>query len=130
MKEKGKLIRWIRKNRKALVAAGISIALIIGIVLGIKNADELKAFWTSLRNTPATPAMTAAKPAAPVITEQSTAAVTRSICTVPFDVSAHLRTLPEGWHASADKVATALDNGFVLKEGQTWVETFTKGNAA
>ena len=130
MKEKSKLIRWIKKNRKALIAAGISIGLIIGIILGIKNADELKALWASLQNTPAAPAMTAAKSAAPVITEQTTAAVTRSSCTVPFDVSAHLRTLPEGWHASPDKVATALDNGFVLEEGQTWVESFTKGNAA
>ena len=130
MKEKSKLIRWIKKNRKVLTAAGISIGLIIGIALGLKNADELKALWTSLQNTPATPVKTATKPSTPVITEQTAAAVTRNSCAVPFDVSAHLRTLPEGWHASADKVATALDNGFVLKEGQTWVETFTKGNAA
>lgn len=74
--------------------------------------------------------MTAPKPAAPVIAEQTAAAVTRNSCSVPFDVSAHLRTLPEGCHASAEKVATALENGFVLQEGQTWVEAFTKGKAA
>ena len=130
MKEKSKLILWIKKNRKTLIAAGISIGLIIAIVLGLKNADALKAFWASLRNATTKPAVTAARSSAPVITEQTAAAVTRSSYTVPFDVSSHLRTLPKGWHASADKVATALDNGFVLKDGQTWVEAFTKGNAA
>ena len=130
MKEKSKLIRWIKKNRKALIAAGISLGLIIAIVLGIKNANAIKAFWASLQNIPMKSDITTTRPTTPVITEQTVAAVTRNSCSVPFDVSAHLRTLPEGCHASAEKIATALDNGFILQEGQTWVEAFTKGIAA
>ena len=129
MKEKSKLIRWIKRNKKALIAAGISIGLIVAVILGIKNADALKALWATLKDITAKPP-NAVRPPAPVFTNRTVSAVTRSSGTVPFDVSAHLRNLPEGWHASADKVATALDNGFVLKEGQTWVEAFIKGNAA
>lgn len=130
MKEENELVRWVKKNKKALIGAGVSLGLIVAFVLAIKNADALKALWASLRNTIAKPAMTAARSSAPVITEQTAAVVTRNSCTVPFDVSAHLRTLAEGRHASAVKVATALDNGFVLKEGQTWVVAFSKGKAA
>ncbi len=130
MEEKSKLICWIKQHRKALIGAGISIGLIIAVVLGIKNADAIKALWASLRKTTAKTVMTTAKSTAPVITEQAAATVTRNSCTVPFDVSAHLRNLHSGCHASAEKIATALDHGFVLNEGQTWVDAFTKGLAA
>ena len=130
MMEKTKLIRWIKENRKVLIATGISIGLIIAIVLGIKNADALKAVWASLRNTTAKAAMDTGKHSAHMITNQARITVARNNPVGPFDVSAHLRNLHEGCHASAEKIATALENGFSLKEGQTWVEAYTKGIAA
>ena len=46
---------------------------------------------------------------------------------VPFDVRSHLRNLPEGMNASMEKVRTALEHGYELQPGQTWVESYTKG---
>ena len=38
--------------------------------------------------------------------------------------SKHIRNLPEGYKASAEKIASAEENGFNLKEGQTWVDEY------
>lgn len=41
----------------------------------------------------------------------------------PHHASKHIRTLPNGFKASPEKIATAKENGFDdLKENQTWVE--------
>ena len=40
----------------------------------------------------------------------------------PHHASKHIRNLPKGHKASPEKVATAKENGFDLKENQTWVE--------
>lgn len=45
----------------------------------------------------------------------------------PFDVCDHIRKLPNGWHASAEKIMTAAEYGYNLKPGQTWVDSYTKG---
>lgn len=38
--------------------------------------------------------------------------------------SKHIRNLPEGQKASAEKIATAEANGFKLEDGQTWVDDY------
>ena len=38
--------------------------------------------------------------------------------------SKHIRNLPEGYKASAEKIATAEANGFKLEDGQTWVDEY------
>ncbi len=48
----------------------------------------------------------------------------------PFEVSPHIRNLPEGWHASSAKREEAEENGFELEEGQTWVSRYTKRSEA
>ena len=134
MKEQRKLIRWIREHKKALIIAGISIGTLIAIALGIKNRETIKALWASLRKVAEKPAVHAAKvpplePVGPAV-EEAVTIVVRHGETIPFDVAKHIRNLPEGWHASADKIATALENGFELAEGQTWVADYMKGVAA
>ena len=134
MKEQRKLIRWIREHKKALIIAEISIATLIAIVLGIKNREAIKGLWASLRKAVEKPAAHVAK-VPPVETgrpavEEVIAVVAQRSETIPFDVSKHIRNLPDGWHASADKIATALENGFELAEGQTWVTEYAKGVAA
>ena len=55
--------------------------------------------------------------------------VTRSI-QYPFDVSEHIRNLPPGWKASAEKMAEAEMLGITLLPGQTIVDGYTKGGLA
>ena len=38
--------------------------------------------------------------------------------------SKHVRKLPDGWKASPEKIATSKENGFDLKEGETWVDNY------
>ena len=75
--------------------------------------------------------------AAKVVTEVTPTPVKEIATTVAssreinqFEVSRHIRNLPNGWHASPEKVAEALKNNIVLGEGQTWVNSYMKGGAA
>ena len=45
----------------------------------------------------------------------------------PFDVIAHIRNLPEGRHASPEKIAEAAALQIVLLPTQTYVSAYTKG---
>lgn len=45
---------------------------------------------------------------------------------IPFDVSAHLRHLPDGRKASAVQKVIAEGKGIVIPEGMTYVKDFTK----
>ena len=59
-----------------------------------------------------------------------TETITRASPQGPFSVCEHLRTLPEGWHASADKIAYAAERGISLESNQTIVSTYMKGLSA
>ncbi len=48
--------------------------------------------------------------------------------TEPFNCSSCIVNLPEGWHASEEKIRTAQANGFDLKDSQTWREGHPKYN--
>ena len=50
MEERVSLIRWIKENKKELMYAGLSVAALILLVLGIKHRDAIKAVWESLTN--------------------------------------------------------------------------------
>ena len=47
-----------------------------------------------------------------------------------INIEPFLRNLPEGYHASSHKIATALEHGFNLEGGQTWVDKHTRTYAA
>ena len=49
---------------------------------------------------------------------------------VPFMVRKHIRNLPEGWQASAEKIEEAMKEGVTLQEGQTLVDGYMKGVTA
>lgn len=150
MKEHRSLIKWIRLHKKELAIAGISIAALIAGILCVKNKSALLAYWaalkkalTQLRSTTEAPAATelpqqvvhtAVKEATPIIQQVTTSVegvphIAHHPSQVPFEVDPHIRNLPSGWHASPEKKATALENGFELQEGQTWVSNYVKGGA-
>lgn len=133
MKEQSQIIQWIKAHKKQLILAGIGIAAVIALVLGIKNKDTLKALWASLKG--------AVEPTAERISDAVTTTVTEiptetpalllsnDPC-VPQEVRRHIRNLHEGWHASPEKLAAAREMGIILQEGQTWVDNYMKGVCA
>ncbi len=62
--------------------------------------------------------------------KEVTAAVASNSETLPFEVRRHIRNLPDGWHASPEKIAEALKNSIILMDGQTWVNSYMKGGVA
>lgn len=48
-KEQQGLLAWIKKHRKELIIAGISVTTIIFVALGIKKKDEISSFWNNLK---------------------------------------------------------------------------------
>lgn len=50
--------------------------------------------------------------------------------TLPFEVRSHIRKLPTGMHASPTKALTAYEHGYILNQGETWVETYVKMSKA
>jgi len=150
MKQHRSIIAWAKAHKKELAIAGISIAALIATILLIRNRKVLMAYWATLKKaiaqpgpTPKVPVIktppkqiihTAVEEAKPVIqlvtpVADVAPAVTRHPCLVPFEVDPHIRNLPAGWHASPEKAATALEHGFELLDGQTWVEAYRKGGA-
>lgn len=134
MEDRNELIRWIKKNKKLLIAVGISIGALILVVLVLKNKALIKALWVSLKGIAKEPTAKAVKKAAKVVSEappepiqEVVTAVASNSKTLPFEVSRHIRNLPIGQHASPEKVAEALLNNIILMDGQTWVDNYMKG---
>lgn len=133
MKEQSQIIQWIKAHKKQLILAGIGIAAMIALVLGIKNKDTLKALWAALKG--------AVEPTAERISDAVTTTVTEIPTETPAlllsndprvaqEVRRHIRNLHEGWHASPEKLAAACEMGILLQEGQTWVDNYMKGVCA
>lgn len=140
--QKNGFIQWVKANKKELIIAGVSITAIISIIVGIKNKEKIMVLWDSLRksieNSPVK-VPTSSREVVESITHE-TAQVVEVVSPTeiikfpsnyktqgPFDVCDHIRNLPNGWHASAEKIMNAAEYGYNLKPGQTWVDTYTKG---
>lgn len=138
--QKKVFIEWVKAHKKQLTITGISTLAVIGIILGIKNKDTIIELWASLQKSiskapPETPTFSMPAPKTTEIrtatselvaeTKELTRAYTPQ--TIPFNVKDHLRNLPEGWHASPEKIAEAELLGIELLPNQTLVNSYTKG---
>lgn len=128
-----------------MLIAGISITAIIAAVLGYQNRESIIALWDTLKKTlqkspinklpviSTEPKVDAINPTAVNAVEivvEPVAKVVRSLPQNSFEVTDHIRNLPEGWCASAGKIATAAEHGYELLSGQTWVERYVKNEIA
>lgn len=123
---------WWKRNWKKVVAG---VVVVGGTILVIKNwdgivvvAEKLAAMLKAeakLPNPVAVPNVVEEIDVAPVV--ELAKDVVRKSPDAPFDVIAHIRTLPEGWHASPEKVAEAAELQIVLLPNQTLVDAYTKG---
>ena len=137
--EKKSFWEWVKQHKKQLIIAGISITALIALVVGIHNRESLINLWNELKlriDKPeevlkgSEPNKIEVKPVCEAVTEAVTEECHESVKRAPHDVSKHVRNLSEGRHASAEKVATAADNGIDLLDGQTWVVGYSTGKNA
>lgn len=128
-------IEWLKAHKTKLILAGICVSYVILVILSYKNQDQLLALWKSLKDkineVPEYNAMTQAVKESNLVEATTPHLVTHTSRTykgtkIPQDVSSHLRNLPKGQKASASKLATAFENGYLLQPGQTWVRDYTK----
>lgn len=135
MEERKGFARWIEKNKEKLIIAGIGTGSLLLVVLGIRNRETIQMVWNSLKEAVKQPTeiMVAANITLQIspelIPETVTAVVSDSKC-LPFEVSGHIRNLPDGWRASPEKIAEAMENNIMLLDGQTWVDSYVKGGIA
>ena len=122
---------WVITHKKQLILAGISISVVLGIILGIKNKDALEELWTAMklkiRNVPKTelivePISQTSTPQLQIVTAPHTYTRPQE----PVNVGLHIRTLSGGRTHSAEKTAEALALGIDLLPNQTLVDPYTK----
>lgn len=143
--QKKGFIKWIMAHKKDLLIAGISITAIVAAVLVYRNHESIVALRDTLKKTlqktsvsELPVATTASKvdlvtPTAVNTVEvviEPTEKIVKLLPQGPFEVTDHIRNLPEGWRASAGKIATAAEHGYELLPGQTWVERYVKNEIA
>lgn len=139
--QKKRFIEWIKAHKKELLIAGISITAIIAAVLVYRNHESIVTLWDTMKKTSVSelPVVTTASKVNLVTSTavntveaviEPTEKIVRSLPQGPFEVTDHIRNLPEGWCASAGKIATAVEHGYELLPGQTWVERYVKNEIA
>ena len=128
------LIQWIKEHKKKLIIAGIGIGSAILIILGIRNRAKIKAVWDSLKRSATHPRVNSTEvftrisvESHPEPIQEAFTAVASNSETIPFEVNRHIRNLPDGWHASPEKISEAQKHNIILMDGQTWVDSYVKG---
>lgn len=143
-------------HKKEVMIVGITIGVGVLAVLGIKYGEELLTHFQEVqkvaeaKSLPCTTntALAVSKAVAvqateSIATENTTVSITETITALsteiqttaesrtiaPHEVSACLMKLPEGKHASLEKIATAAANGFdPLPPEYTWKVRYSTGN--
>ena len=128
--QKLKLWLWVKAHKKQLLIAGISIAAIAAILLGIKEREALASLWKELNaKIDKAPALDIEEPIVMIsdsVTESVTSTRGYTLPNAPVNVECHLRNLSGGRQHSAAKAAEALQLGIELLPNQTIVDSYTK----
>lgn len=124
MEKKKTLKNWVNDQKTELIVAGATVVTVVGAVLLAKNWDSVKALipGENVQKAVTPSQVVSAVPVVPVVTEEPIMKI--------IDVREHLRTLPEGHHPSAWKVAKAAESGIELAANQTLVSAHPRCYAA
>lgn len=130
MAEKEVLIDWIKKHKKKLILAGVSVPVILALIIEIKNRDEIIKALKSLIKLADETSQKVTDPT--IFTNLDDMSIQE---TIDFnaskveanliDVCSHIRNLHEGWTPSEEKVESAVQMGYELNPNQTWVKKYT-----
>lgn len=130
-------IMWIKKNKKKLIAVGISLsAIAAAIIVFLKNGNLEEAEKELLNAIPEDEGkklLTDLDQDIPTVVnnEDSSSLLDNTedqIKHCAHMVSEHIRNLPEGYKASPEKIEAALQKGIELKDGQTLVDSYCTGS--
>lgn len=128
--EKLKLWLWVKAHKKQLLIAGISIAAIAAILLGIKKREALASLWKELNaKIDKAPELDIEEPIVLLsdsVTESVNSTRGYTLPNTPVSVEWHLRNLSGGRQHSAAKAAEAAQLGIELLPNQTIVDSYTK----
>ena len=130
MEDRNKAIAWVKGHKKQLIGVGLSVFAIIAAILVADNWEVIiKYFEELIKNDDRVTADVCNSMIAVVDAPKSIENISEKVCStkIPHDVTEHIRNLPLGQKASAEKIATAADHGFTLLANQTWVETYSTG---
>jgi hypothetical protein len=123
MEERKHLFEKIKEHKTEIIATGVTLISLAGVILIAKNWNSIKGFTGAgfLRKGPK--ACVSIAPASTLIESNVTSNLS---CNKIVDVSDHIRNLSAGRHASAEKLAAAAEHGYNLLPNQTWVIPYTK----
>ena len=126
-----RVVKWVKEHRTELVAAGVSISILIGIIICTKDHASLSELIIKIKRLIAGDSVFDADTTKKMFASgKDFVAIKEVKGRVPHSVSEHIRNLPEGHHASAEKAIEALRKGIELMEGQTIVDAYRTGNKA
>ena len=120
MTEENRFKKYVKQHKEEIIMAGVTITAVIGAVFLVKNIETLN---KSVR--PSSIPM-----ANPKTAPMKVATITDEPMLKTIDVREHLRTLPNGYHASAHKIKEAAENGIALATNQTLVSSHPRHYAA
>lgn len=124
---------WYRNKKTVLIVGGILAAAGASYAI-YRNRHIVKGLFASIKqesfviNNP----QVSVEVATPIVTPltESPQAISKIINGgEAFDVSGHIRNLPNGWKATPEKIAEAAELGISLVGNQTLVDSYMK-NAA
>lgn len=123
MEERKHLFEKIKEHKTEIIATGVSLITLAGVILIAKNWDSIKGFSSAGLYRKGSEACISITPTSTLIDSSVTSNLS---CNKIVDVSDHIRNLSAGRHASAEKLATAAEHGYNLLQNQTWVIPYTK----
>lgn len=126
-KQRRQIKTWWKKHWKKVVG-GVIVAA--GTAIIVKSWDDFLDFFNLSADALPIEPSTLSSATQEINTSNAmelTAEAIRKAPEAPFDVCAHVRTLPEGWHASPEKLAEAAALHIILLPNQTLVDSYVKG---
>jgi|SRR5699024_8628695 len=129
-KEKKNIKDWIKKHQTELILAGIGTTVsAVLLYIGLKNKEQILEVLKSTSEIDVQRIKNYEKKL-PIPSQTEILEISDNLTTQnTYGVEKHIRNLPIGYHASAEKIASAAEQGFELLENQTWVDDYNKGRS-
>jgi len=123
---KQEIKQWIKDHKKEIATGTVTI---IGACIAFKFREQIAAFC-GFGTRCATDVTDKAVIADLTVNAAEYGETIKDLLEEPdskiIEIAMFLRRLPEGWHASAEKVAEAMQMGIELPDGYTIVDSFVK----